>query len=250
MDLLKNKVALVTGGARGIGEAIVRRFAEEGAIVIFTYISDSSATKANAIVTELREKNYSVEAFRSDASNFKDAELLIETIIKLHSRLDVVVNNAGITRDNLMLRMTELQWDEVMQSNLKSVFNITKHALRPMLKQRAGSIINMSSVVGVFGNGGQANYAASKAGMIGFTKSIAKEYGNRSIRCNTIAPGYIETEMTDGLSDEVKQNFLKNIPMARLGKAEEVADACIFLASDLSKYVSGQVLSVCGALNC
>lgn len=250
MDLLKNKVALVTGGARGIGEAIVRRFAEEGAIVVFTYISDSSAAKATAIVTELREKNYSVEAFRSDASNFKDAELLIDTVIKSHGRLDVVVNNAGITRDNLMLRMTEQQWDEVMQSNLKSIFNITKHALRPMLKQRAGSIINMSSVVGVFGNGGQANYAASKAGMIGFTKSIAKEYGNRSIRCNAVAPGYIETEMTDGLSDEVKQNFLKNIPMARLGKGEEVADACVFLASDLSKYVSGQVLSVCGALNC
>ncbi len=250
MDLLKNKIALVTGGARGIGEAIVRRFAEEGAVVIFTYISDSSAAKADAIVSDLRAKNHTVEAFRSDASNFKDAELLIETIVKMHSRLDIVVNNAGITRDNLMLRMTEQQWDEIMNANLKSVFNVTKHALRPMLKQRAGSIINMSSVVGVFGNVGQANYAASKAGIIGFSKSIAKEYGNRSIRCNVVAPGYIETEMTEGLSDEVKQAFLKNIPMARLGKGEEVADTCIYLGSDLSKYVSGQVLSVCGGLNC
>ena len=250
MGLLNNKVALVTGGARGIGEAIVRRFAEEGAVVIFTYISDSSAGKADAIVSDLRAKNHTVEAFRSDASNFKDAELLIDTIMKLHNRLDIVVNNAGVTRDNLLLRMTEQQWDDIMQSNLKSVFNITKHALRPMLKQRAGSIINMSSVVGVFGNVGQANYAASKAGIIGFTKSIAKEYGNRSIRCNAVAPGYIETEMTDGLSDEVKANFLKSIPMSRLGKGEEVADACVFLAADMSKYISGQVLSVCGGLNC
>ena len=165
-------------------------------------------------------------------------------------KLNVVVNNAGITRDSLMLRMTEKQWDEVINANLKSVFNITKHALRPMLKQRNGSIINMSSVVGVFGNAGQANYAASKAGIIGFSKSIAKEYGNRNIRCNVIAPGYIETEMTDVLSDEVKANFLKNIPLGRLGSVEEIANAALFLASSASSYISGQVLSVCGGLNC
>lgn len=250
MKLLENKVALITGGSRGIGEAIVRRFAEQGATVTFTYVSESSAVKAEALATELNEKGSTVKAFRSDASSFSDAEALVNAIVKEFGRLDVVVNNAGITRDNLMLRMTEQQWDEVMTTNLKSVFNITKHALRPMLKQRSGSIINMSSVVGVFGNAGQANYAASKAGILGFTKSIAKEYGNRNIRCNAIAPGYIETEMTHVLSEEVKDSFMKAIPLGRMGKGEEVADACIFLGSDMGAYVSGQILSVCGALNC
>jgi 3-oxoacyl-[acyl-carrier protein] reductase len=250
MKLLENKVALITGGARGIGEAIVRRFAEQGAIVAFTYVSENSAAKAQAIVDDLIATGAQVQAFRSDAANFAEAEALIGTVVKTFGRLDVVVNNAGITRDNLMLRMTEQQWDDVMQTNLKSVFNMTKHALRPMLKQRSGSIINMSSVVGVFGNAGQANYAASKAGIFGFSKSIAKEYGNRNIRCNAVAPGYIETEMTQVLSDEVKQAFLKSIPLGRMGAGEEVADACVFLASDMSRYVSGQTLSVCGALNC
>ncbi len=250
MKLLENKVALVTGGARGIGEAIVRRFAEQGAIVAFTYVSENSSAKAQAIVDELTAVGGQVYAYRSDAANFTQAEALIGDVVKAHSRLDVVVNNAGITRDNLMLRMTEQQWDDVIQTNLKSVFNITKHALRPMLKQRSGSIINMSSVVGVFGNAGQANYAASKAGIFGFSKSIAKEYGNRNIRCNAIAPGYIETEMTQVLTPEVKDAFMKSIPLGRMGAGEEVADACVFLASDMSRYVSGQTLSVCGALNC
>jgi 3-oxoacyl-[acyl-carrier protein] reductase len=250
MKLLENKIALITGGARGIGAAIVRRFAEQGATVAFTYISENSAEIAQKLVDELTANGATIVAFRSDASNFAEAENLIGEVTKTFGRLDIVVNNAGITRDNLMLRMTEQQWDEVMNSNLKSVFNMTKHALRPMLKQRSGSIINMSSVVGVFGNAGQANYAASKAGIFGFSKSIAKEYGNRNIRCNAIAPGYIETEMTHGLTDEVKANFMKSIPLARMGSGEEVADACVFLASDMSRYVSGQTLSVCGALNC
>jgi 3-oxoacyl-[acyl-carrier protein] reductase len=250
MKLLENKVALITGGARGIGEAIVRRFAEQGAIVAFTYVSENSSAKAQAIVDDLTAQGATVQAYRSDAAVFAEAEALIGEVTKAFGRLDVVVNNAGITRDNLMLRMTEQQWDDVMQTNLKSVFNMTKHALRPMLKQRSGSIINMSSVVGVFGNAGQANYAASRAGIFGFSKSIAKEYGNRNIRCNAIAPGYIETEMTQVLSDEVKQSFMKSIPLSRMGTGEEVADACVFLASDMSRYVSGQTLSVCGALNC
>ena len=250
MKLLENKVALVTGGSRGIGEAIVKRFAQQGAIVAFTYISESSAEKSEKFVAELTAAGATVKAFRSDASVFADAEKLIADVIKEFGHLDIVVNNAGITRDNLMLRMTEQQWDDVININLKSVFNMTKHALRPMLKQRSGSIINMSSVVGVFGNAGQANYAASKAGIFGFTKSIAKEYGNRNIRCNAIAPGYIETEMTHGLSDEVKSNFMKSIPLGRMGTGEEIADACVFLGSDMSRYVSGQTLSVCGALNC
>jgi 3-oxoacyl-[acyl-carrier protein] reductase len=250
MKLLENKVALITGGSRGIGEAIVRKFAQQGATVAFTYVSENSAAKAEQLAAELTNAGATVKAFRSDAASFSDAEALIDTVVKTFGRLDVVVNNAGITRDNLMLRMTEAQWDEVINTNLKSVFNMTKHALRPMLKQRSGSIINMSSVVGVFGNAGQANYAASKAGIFGFTKSIAKEYGNRNIRCNAVAPGYIETEMTHVLSDEVKESFLKNIPLGRMGTGEEVGDACVYLASDMSKYVSGQILSVCGALNC
>lgn len=245
--LLENKIALITGGSRGIGEAIVRKFVAQGAKVAFTYVSESSAARAQALAAELGENALPI---RSDAASFSDAEALINTVVKTFGRLDVVVNNAGITRDNLMLRMNETQWDEVINTNLKSVFNITKFALKPMLKQRSGSIINMSSVVGVFGNAGQANYAASKAGIFGFSKSIAKEYGNRNIRCNAVAPGYIETEMTHVLTDEVKDTFLKNIPLGRMGKGEEVADACVFLASDMSIYVSGQTLSVCGALNC
>jgi 3-oxoacyl-[acyl-carrier protein] reductase len=250
MALLENKITLVTGGSRGIGEAIVRKFVAEGATVAFTYVSENSAEKAQKLVEELTATGAIVKAFRSDASSYSEAETLITDVVKEFGRIDAIINNAGITRDNLMLRMSEQQWDEVINTNLKSIFNLTKHVLRPMLKQRSGSIINMSSVVGVFGNAGQANYAASKAGVFGFTKSIAKEYGNRNIRCNAVAPGYIETEMTHGLSDEVKQTFLKNIPLARMGTGEEVADACVFLASDMSRYVSGQTLSVCGALNC
>ncbi len=246
--LLEGKVALVTGGSRGIGAAIVRRFAEHGARVAFTY--RSSADKANALAQELSEAHgLAVKAWQSDASSFAEAENLIKEVLDTFGKIDVLVNNAGITRDNLMLRMTEQQWDEVIQTNLKSVFNLTKHVLRPMLKNRGGSIINISSVVGIFGNAGQANYAASKAGIIGFTKSIAKEVGSRNIRCNAVAPGFIETEMTGELDDKTREAYLSGIPMKRFGKAEEVADTCVFLASDMAGYITGQTISVCGALN-
>lgn len=248
MKLLVGKTALITGGSRGIGEAICRRFAEEGANIVFTYAS--SEAKALQVEADLREMGVIAHARKSDAASFKESEELIAWTLKEMGKIDILVNNAGITRDTLMLRMTEAQWDDVMTTNLKSVFNLTKHILRPMMKQRSGSIINMSSVVGEFGNAGQANYAASKAGIFGFTKSIAKEMGSRNIRCNAIAPGFIETDMTHVLNDETKDAFLKNIPLGRLGTGKEVADACVFLGSDMSTYVSGQTISVCGALNC
>ncbi len=248
MKLLQDKIALVTGGSRGIGEAIVRKFAEEGATVAFTYLS--SQARADQLVAELAEKGLTAKAYQSDASSFDQAAALIKAVLEDFGKVDVLINNAGITKDNLMLRMSEDQWDTVVQTNLKSVFNLTKHVLRPMLKNRSGSIINMSSVVGVFGNAGQANYAASKAGIFGFTKSIAKEVGSRNIRCNSIAPGFIETDMTEELTEETREAFLASIPLKRLGKGEEIANACLFLASDLSSYVSGQTISVCGALNC
>ena len=247
MKLLEGKVALVTGGSRGIGAAIARRFAEQGAAVAFTY--RSSAEQAHAMAAQLSELGVKAKAYQSDASSYQASEELANAVLEEFGKVDILVNNAGITRDNLMLRMTEEMWDDVIQTNLKSIFNLTKHLIRPMMKNRGGSIINMSSIVGVTGNAGQANYAASKAGIIGFTKSIAKEMGSRSIRCNAIAPGFIETDMTDTLDEKVKEGYLANIPMKRLGKAEEVADVCVFLGSDLSTYVSGQVISVCGALN-
>lgn len=245
---VENKVVLVTGGSRGIGEAIVRRFATQGAKVAFTY--RSSSDRSDAIVAELNAAGADTTAFQSDAGNFTQAEELVKAVIEKYGQIDVLINNAGITKDNLMLRMSEEQWDTVIETNLKSVFNLTKQVIRPMMKNRSGSIINMSSVVGVFGNAGQANYAASKAGIIGFSKSIAKEIGSRNIRCNVIAPGFIETEMTAELDDKTKDTFLTNIPMKRLGKGDEIADTCLFLASDMSTYISGQVISVCGALNC
>jgi len=244
MGLLDDKVVLITGGSRGIGEAIVKKCVAEGATVAFTY--RSSAERADAIVSELGDR---AQAYQSDASDFKACEELIKQVVADHKRIDVLINNAGITKDTLMLRMSEEQWDDVIHVNLKSVFNLTKHAMRTMLKQKSGSIINMSSVVGVFGNAGQANYAASKAGIIGFTKSIAKEIGSRGIRCNAIAPGFIATDMTDELPQEVKQAYIDSIPLKRLGDAEDVANACVYLGSDMSTYVSGQVLSVCGAMN-
>ena len=248
MKLLQDKVALVTGGSRGIGAAIVRKFAEAGARVAFTY--HSSSAKADAIVAELSETGTEIKAYQSDAASYQAAEALVKSVLADFGQVDVLVNNAGITRDTLMLRMSEEQWDQVIETNLKSVFNLTKHLLRPMLKKRSGSIINMSSVVGEFGNAGQANYAASKAGIFGFTKSIAKEVGSRNIRCNAVAPGFIATEMTGELDEKVREAFMASIPMKRWGTSEEVADTCLFLASDLSKYVSGQTISVCGALNC
>ena len=246
MEMLKDQVCLVTGGSRGIGAGIVKRLVDQGAIVYFTYLKSSAS--AEALVASLMGPGKAI-AFQSDASDFGQAQQAIDKVVAEAGKLDVLVNNAGITQDTLMLRMTEQQWDDVIQANLKSVFNLTKHALRPMLKSRSGSIINMSSVVGVFGNAGQANYAASKAGMIGFTKSIAKEVGSRNIRCNAIAPGYIETEMTGKLDDAVKETFLQNIPLKRMGTAEEVADLVLFLASPMSAYITGQVISVCGGLN-
>jgi 3-oxoacyl-[acyl-carrier protein] reductase len=247
MGLLDQKVAIVTGGSRGIGEAIVRRFAAQGARVAFTYLS--SSTRADALVADLTAQGFEVKAYQSDAASFSSAEALVNEVVKDFGGLDILVNNAGITRDNLLLRMTEEMWDDVMDSNLKSIFNLTKHAMRHLMR-KGGAIINMSSVVGVFGNAGQANYAASKAGIIGFTKSIAKEMGARNVRSNVVAPGYIETEMTHVLDEKVKESFLNNIPLKRMGKGEEIADACVFLASDMSAYVNGQVISVCGGLNC
>jgi 3-oxoacyl-[acyl-carrier protein] reductase len=245
MNLLEGKVALITGGSRGIGEALVRKFAEHGASVAFTYVSERSKYRSEQLAAELGER---VRAYQSDAGNYAQAEALVGQVVKDFGRLDVLVNNAGITRDTLMLRMTEQQWDEVIETNLKSVFNLTKHALRPMLRT-GGSIINMSSVVGVFGQAGQANYAASKAGIIGFSKSIAKEYGSRNVRCNAVAPGFIETEMTGSLDEKTREGYLAAIPMKRMGTGDDVANTCVFLASEMGAYISGQVVSVCGALN-
>ncbi|MBK7342253.1 MAG: 3-oxoacyl-[acyl-carrier-protein] reductase [Saprospiraceae bacterium] len=247
MGLLTGKVALITGGSRGIGAAIVRRFVDEGARVAFTYLS--SPEKAELLVSELQADGTTVRAYRSDAASYDEAEALVQSVITDFGQIDILINNAGITRDNLMLRMSEDQWDEVLRVDLKSVFNLTKHALKPMIRNRGGSIINISSVVGVFGNAGQANYAAAKAGIIGFSKSVAKEVGSRNVRCNAIAPGFIETDMTHELSDENREQFLAGIPLKRLGQANEVANVCAFLGSDLSTYVTGQTLSVCGGLN-
>jgi len=247
MKLLQDKVALVTGGSRGIGEAIVKRFAKQGASVAFTY--RSSEEQAIAVVKECQEMGVEAVGMKSDAASYEQAEALIKEVLDRFGKLDILVNNAGITQDNLMLRMTEEQWDRVIHVNLKSVFNLSKNALRPMMKNRGGVIINMSSIVGVTGNAGQANYAASKAGILGFTKSLAKEMGSRNIRVNAIAPGFIETDMTDALDDNTREAYLSNIPLKRFGKANEIADVCVFLGSDLGTYVSGQTISVCGALN-
>lgn len=247
MQILKDKVALITGGSRGIGESIVRQFADMGADIAFTYRSSSES--AERIATEASADGRNVKAYQSDAANFYQAGDLVKRVIEDFGKIDILINNAGITKDNLMLRMGEDQWDQVIEVNLKSVFNLTKHVLRHMLKARSGSIINMSSVVGVFGNAGQANYAASKAGIIGFTKSIAKEVGSRGIRCNAIAPGFIETDMTGELSEAVVQGYIDNIPLKRLGSGADIANACAFLGSDMGSYISGQTLSVCGALN-
>lgn len=248
MKLLANQVALVTGGSRGIGEAICLRLAENGSNVAFTY--HSSAERAAAIVAKLEALGVQAKAYKSDAASYTESETLINEVIKDFGKIDTLVNNAGITKDNLLLRMSESDFDSVIKTNLNSVYNLTKHAIRHMMKARNGSIINLSSIVGITGNPGQANYSASKAGIIGFTKSVAQELGSRNIRCNAIAPGFIETEMTHGLTEETKGKYLQNIPLGRFGKGEEVADVVVFLASHMGNYVSGQVLSVCGALNC
>ncbi len=246
MDLLKGKVALITGASRGIGRAIATRYAQEGADVAFTYLS--SVEKGQALEAELSAFGGRVKGYRSDASDYTAAEDLISQVVADFGKVDVVVNNAGITRDGLLMRMSEEQWDTVINVNLKSVFNLTKAAIKPMMKAKSGSIINLTSVVGLRGNAGQANYAASKAGIIGFTKSVALELGSRNIRSNAIAPGFIETEMTGEINEKAVEEWKQSIPMKRGGQPEEVADACVFLASDLSRYITGQVLQVDGGM--
>ena len=246
MGLLEGKTALVTGAARGIGREIALRFAQEGANVAFTDLQLSENTES--LEKEIEALGTKAKGYASDASNFEQTEKVVEDILKDFGTIDVLVNNAGITMDTLLMRMTEQQWDTVINVNLKSVFNFTKCVQRTMLKNRAGSIVNLSSVVGVHGNAGQGNYSASKAGIIGFTKSIAHELGSRNIRCNAVAPGFIITEMTGKLTDEQRKLWEENIPMKRGGTPDEVANVCIFLASDLSSYVSGQTISICGAM--
>ena len=247
MKLLEGKIALVTGGSRGIGRAIALAFANEGASVAFSdLVYDATAEDLEKEISALGVK---AKGYASDASSFDASEALCSAVAADFGRIDILVNNAGITRDNLLMRMTEADWDLVIKVNLKSVFNLTKAAQKYMIKQRSGSIINMSSVVGVSGNAGQSNYSASKAGLIGFTKSIAQEIGSRNVRCNAIAPGYIETDMTAKLPEEVRKAWAERIPLRRGGKPEDVANVAIFLASDLSAYVSGQVINVCGGMN-
>ncbi|MBT1702019.1 3-oxoacyl-[acyl-carrier-protein] reductase [Chryseosolibacter indicus] len=246
MKLLQGKNALVTGASKGIGRSIALRFAEQGANVAFTYLS--SVEQGQALEAELAAKGIKAKGFRSDASDFVQADKLINDVIAEFGTLDILINNAGITMDNLLLRMNEEAWDRVINVNLKSCFNTVKAATKPMMKQKGGSIINMTSVVGIKGNAGQANYAASKSGIIGFTKSVALELGSRGIRCNAIAPGFIETEMTEKLDEKTIQSWRDAIPMKRGGRPEDVADACVFLASDMSSYITGQVLQVDGGM--
>ncbi len=246
MKLLEGKTAIVTGAARGIGRSIALRFAQEGANVAFTDLNLDENTES--LVKEIEAMGVKAKAYASDASNYEETEKVVNDIVSEFGTVDALINNAGITMDTLLMRMTEQQWDAVINVNLKSVFNFTKAVQRTMLKNKQGSIVNLSSVVGVHGNAGQANYSASKAGIIGFTKSIAQELGSRNIRCNAVAPGFIITEMTAKLSDEQRQAWENFIPMKRGGTPDEVAGVCLFLASDLSSYVSGQVISICGAM--
>ncbi len=246
MKILEGKVAIITGASRGIGKGIAEKFIEQGAKVVFTYAS--SEEKARALEVELSARGGVAKGYKSDASDFQAAQSLIDQVVADFGTVDILVNNAGITRDTLLMRMSEEQWDEVMRVNLKSVFNLTKAVIKPMLKAKAGSIINMSSVVGVKGNAGQANYAASKAGIIGFTKSVAAELGSRNIRCNAIAPGFIETEMTGALDEKTVQEWRNAIPLKRGGTPEDVSNATLFLASDMSSYITGQTLHVCGGM--
>jgi 3-oxoacyl-[acyl-carrier protein] reductase len=250
MKLLQDRVAIVTGAARGIGEAIALKLAEHGAHIAFTYVSDSSAERAASLVSRLEAQGVRARAWQTNAGDYQASELFVTDVLKEFGVIDVCVNNAGISKDNLLLRMTPEQWDEVMDVNLKSVFNMTKQVIRPMMKARKGSIINMSSIIGIRGNAGQSSYAASKAGIIGFTKSVAHELGSRNIRCNAIAPGFIETDMTHYLKEgDAAKAFMDKIPLGRFGSAEEIGNTTLFLASDMSAYITGQVLSVCGGLN-
>lgn len=249
MKLLENKVAIVTGGSRGIGEAIVLKFAAQGCNVAFTFISDSSAERSKSLEEKCVAMGVKAKAYKSNAGSFADCEAFVNEVVTDFGSIDICVNNAGISKDNLLLRMTEEQWDDVMAINLKSVFNMTKQVMRPMMKAKSGSIINMSSVIGEMGNAGQSSYAASKAGVIGFTKSVAKEIGSRNIRCNAIAPGFVETDMTAYLQDgEGADKYKAGIPLGRFASAEDIANTCLFLASDMGNYITGQTISVCGGL--
>ena len=250
MKLLTGKVAIITGAARGIGAAIALKLAEQGSHIAFTYVSDTSAEKANSLVAEIEKLGVKAKAYKTNAADFAACESFVNEVVASFGTVDICVNNAGISKDNLLLRMTPEQWDDVINTNLKSIYNMTKHVIRPMMKAKSGSIINMSSIIGIRGNAGQSSYAASKAGIIGFTKSIALEIGSRNIRCNAIAPGFVETDMTHYLNEgDAGKAFLDKIPLGRFGKAEEIANTTLFLASDLSSYITGQVISACGGLN-
>jgi 3-oxoacyl-[acyl-carrier protein] reductase len=250
MKLLQDRTAVVTGASRGIGEAIALKLAEQGAHIAFTYVSDASAEKAVQLEDRLRAMGVKARSWKTNAADFAATETFVSEVLAEFGSIDVCVNNAGISKDNLLLRMTPEQWDEVMEVNLKSVYNMTKQVIRPMMKARRGSIINMSSIIGIRGNAGQSSYAASKAGIIGFTKSVAHELGSRNIRCNAIAPGFIETDMTHYLKEgDAAKAFLEKIPLGRFGSAGEIGDTVLFLASDMSSYITGQVISTCGGLN-
>lgn len=250
MKLLDNKVAIVTGAARGIGEGIALKFAEQGAHVAFTYVSDSSAEKAATLEEKLKALGVKAKAYKSNAGDVTQCEAFVNDVLKEFGTVDICVNNAGISKDNLLLRMSPDQWDDVIKVNLNSVFYMTKQVIKPMMKARSGAIINMSSVIGEMGNAGQSSYAASKAGIIGFTKSVAKELGSRNIRCNAIAPGFVETDMTSYLKEgEAGDKYRAGIPLGRFATAEDIANVTLFLASDMGSYITGQTISVCGGLN-
>lgn len=250
MKLLSGKTAIVTGAARGIGEAVALKFAEHGANIAFTYVSDSSRERAAQLEARLASLGVKAKAYQSNAGDAAQCETLVNEVIKEFGTVDILVNNAGISKDNLLLRLTPDQWDEVIRVNLNSVFYMTKQVIRPMMKARSGSIINMSSVIGEMGNAGQTSYAASKAGILGFTKSVAKELGSRNVRCNAIAPGFVETDMTSYLKEgEAGEKYKAGIPLGRFASGEDIANTALYLASDMSSYVTGQTISVCGGLN-
>jgi len=250
MKLLEGKNAIITGAARGIGEGIALKFAEHGCNVAFTYVSDGSTERAKTLEEKLAAMGVKAKAYQSNAGDYAACEVFVTDVMKEFGSIDICVNNAGISKDNLLMRMTPEQWDDVMQVNLKSVFNMTKQVIRPMMKARSGSIINMSSVIGEMGNAGQSSYAASKAGIIGFTKSIAKELGSRNIRSNAVAPGFVETDMTSYLKEgEGADKYKADIPLGRFASTEDIANVCLFLACDMGSYVTGQVISACGGLN-
>lgn len=250
MKLLAGKTALVTGAARGIGEAVALKFAEQGAHVAITYVSDGSTEKAQAVVDKMTAMGVKAKAYKSNAADFTACESLVNDVLAEFGQIDILVNNAGISKDNLLLRMSYEQWNEVIEVNLNSVFYMTKQVLKPMMKARSGAIINMSSVIGEMGNAGQGSYAASKAGVIGFTKSVAKELGSRNIRCNAVLPGFVETDMTSYLKEgQNADKYLSMIPLGRFATAEDIANTCLFLSSDWGNYITGQAISACGGMN-